>query len=132
MDGPAAQPHHVIDGGLEHSVCGADEVGLLGTHRDRRTLLPIRFGGITEDRSRIGIPGEVVRPHKHRAKSTCSQSTDRLQESPALQFRRDKWCHAALTRSRLAQFISSRAIVAQPITYRKMARFPVLPSARCP
>ena len=45
LDGAAAEPGDVIDGGLDHSVGRADEVGVLRADGDGEPLLPVRLAG---------------------------------------------------------------------------------------
>src|SRR5262249_37816057 len=74
----------VIDRGLDHAVRGADEVRLLGANRDREALVPLGFGGITENRSRVRILGEIVGAGKRRAERAGDHATDGSQELSAL------------------------------------------------
>ena len=64
-DCAASAPRDVINRGLDHPIRGADEIRLLGANREREALLPVRFGGIPEDRSWVGVPGKVVGAGKH-------------------------------------------------------------------
>src|SRR6266571_4939184 len=68
VDRSASAPRDVIDRGLDHSICGADEVRLLLANCEGDTLLPIRLDGIPEDGSWIGVFGEVIGPRQHCAK----------------------------------------------------------------
>src|SRR5439155_21941821 len=54
-DRAASTPRYVIDRGLDHSICGADKVGLLGADCDRHALVPVRFDRISEDRPWVRV-----------------------------------------------------------------------------
>src|SRR5437667_543730 len=92
-DRAASTPRDVIDRGLDHSICGADEVRLLLANCEGDALLPIRFDGISEDRSWIRVLRKLIGPRQHCAKRAGGQTAHGLQELPALKSPRFKWCH---------------------------------------
>src|SRR5439155_27322571 len=91
----AAAPRGVINRGLAHPIRGADEIRLLGANREREALLPVRFGGIPEDRSWVGVPGKVVGAGNHCGIRAGGQTADGPQELSALKSLRVKGCHGA-------------------------------------
>src|SRR5206468_628392 len=83
-DRTASQPCNIINRGLDHSIRRPDDIRFLGANRDGEALVPVRFDGISEDRSWVRVLGEVVGPRQHCAKRADSQTADSFQELPAL------------------------------------------------
>src|SRR6266516_1418506 len=74
-DRAASTPRDVIDRGLDHSICGADEVRLLLANCEGDALLPIRFDGISKDRSWIRVLRKLIGPRQHCTKRAGGQLT---------------------------------------------------------
>jgi hypothetical protein len=93
-DSAASAARHVIDGGLDDPIRGADQIGFLGANGNRHTLLPLRFDGIAEDGAWVAVRWEVVGPRQTGAERAGNETTDSPQELPAFTFVRLKRVHA--------------------------------------
>src|SRR5262249_19242387 len=92
-DAAAAPPRHIIDRRLDDALGGADQIRFLLAHRYGQALIPIRFDGIAENSSGIGVLREILSPHQTSAECAGNQTTDRSQKLPAPNCLQMRWCH---------------------------------------
>ncbi len=95
-DGPAPQPGHVIDRGLEHLVGAADQIRLRGADRDGEAFLPVGLDAVAGSGPRVGDRRPFAGPGAAPAGGHHRQAGGRRQKLSSRPRPLLGWCHRVL------------------------------------